>query len=201
MKISSIGPHTKQVSDCLKELKVEYDTYFGGTALVGNMVHKIFNDFRDNPKPILLRSLESDSDLYNRFLAQWKILTDCDTYFSVKDPTKEDIKKLIVACELFCKQFPKNFPTKNITRKMDCLSLILPLIIKEKGSNLYKYLKMEQEGERIHQRIKKLDQKYTNVRDKTERYYLIIRDLENENNTDLTDFQRKKRNFRKIRDM
>ena len=60
---------------------------------------------------------------------------------------------------------------------------------------------MEQEGERIHQRIKKLEQKYISVRDKTERYYLIIRDLENENNTDLSDFQRKKRNFRKIRDM
>ena len=54
---------------------------------------------------------------------------------------------------------------------------------------------MEQEGERIHQRIKKLEQKYISVRDKTERYYLIIRDLENENNTDLSDFQRKKAKF------
>ena len=57
---------------------------------------------------------------------------------------------------------------------------------------------MEQEGERIHQRIKKLEQKYISVRDKTERYYLIIRDLENENRVISKE---KKRNFRKIRDM
>ena len=55
-------------------------------------------------------------------------------------------------------------------------------------------------GPLVHQ-FQKLEQKYISVRDKTERYYLIIRDLENENNTDLTDFQRKKLNFRKIRDM
>ena len=146
LKVSTTGPNTKQVNDSLKELKVECEVYFGGTAMVGNMVHKIFNDFRENPKPILLQSLESNQDLYNRYLDQWKCLTDCDTYFSLKNPTNEDIQKLIVACESFCKKLPMNFPTKNITRKMDCLSLIFPLIIKEKKSNLYKYLKMEQEG-------------------------------------------------------
>ena len=109
------GPNSKQINDSLKELKVEYDTYFGGKALVGNMVHKIFNDFRNNPKPILLQSLESDRDLYNIFLDQWK--------------------------------------------------------------------------------IKKLDLKYQSVRNKCDRFYLIIRDLVNENNCDLTIFDRKKRLF------
>ena len=59
---------------------------------------------------------------------------------------------------------------------MDVLSLTFPEIVRKKKS-LFLYLKMEQEGERMHKRLNELDQKYLNVKNVGEKFFLMIRDL------------------------
>ena len=57
-------------------------------------------------------------------------------------------------CSQFTKKFPIYFPSSNITRKMHLTSdFVLPKMIKEdKTANIcYKFLKVEQAGERLHQ--------------------------------------------------
>ena len=52
---------------------------------------------------------------------------------------------------------------------------------------------MEQEGEHIHHRLKDLEKKYLNVRNKGERFFMMIRDIENEYACDFTIFEKHKR--------
>ena len=71
----------------------------------------------------------------------------------------------------------------------------MPTIIRNEKGRMYRYLKIEQAGEKIHKRLNELEKMYQSVSSKPTRYYYMLRDIENENLCDFSMFQPKKRNL------
>ena len=67
-------------------------------------------------------------------------------------PDEEEKEVAATAAEKFTRLFPVYFPEQNITRKIHTLGFTVPDIIRsDKTENIcYKYLKLEQAGERVH---------------------------------------------------
>ena len=99
------------------------------------------------------------------------------------------------SCEKFTKRFPVLFK-RSMTRKMHVLSVVLPRDIRATG-DYYKYLRLEQAGEKMHHILNELEIQYGNVKNQAYRFYLMIKEVENRMNCDFTIFQRKPRKLRK----
>ena len=85
---------------------------------------------------------------------------------------------------------------QNISRKQHCVSLILPEIIRRENG-IYKYLKVEQEGERIHKRLNDLVRKFNKKGKKEDMLFQMIELVEVQNKMDNSRKKPIKRNFKK----
>ena len=103
-------------------------------------------------------------------------------YFSTLKSTKEEKNEAADICSKFTKKIPIYFPEWNITRKMHLLGFVIPKIIRnDKSHNIcYKFLKVEQAGERIHQKWNMLTQaRFFSVRNGKEKLFLMFEEYEN----------------------
>ena len=73
----------------------------------------------------------------------------------------------------------KTVSTKNLTRKMVEWSLVMPTFIREYKGLMNVILKLEQEGEHLHQLMNSLETRYKAVYNKSERYFLMLKEYEN----------------------
>ena len=78
-----------------------------------------------------------------------------------------------------CPYCKKGFPSKNLTRKMIEWSVVMPRFIREKKGMMHKIFKLEQEGEHLHQLLNALETRYKSVYNKSERYFLMLKEYEN----------------------
>ena len=93
----------------------------------------------------------------------WKNISTVDTFLAKRNPTEEECEAAAKECEEWCKMYPMFFPDKNLTRKMVEWSLVLPRFIREKGGLVNTILRLEQEGEDLHQLMNSLERKLKNV--------------------------------------
>ena len=77
-----------------------------------------------------------------------------------------------------------------ITRKMHIISLVAPRQIRQSG-DYYEYLKLEQETERAHNILNRLEIFFECVKNKSLKYFLMIRAYVNEQKSDLSLFKTK----------
>ena len=190
-RIEVIGSHTKMFEEDMKTLGLHEEVYFSNTAMVGNTVHKILKHFK-NGNYRLLRCLEDHPDLHKKHLEIWNILADIESHLST--PGKKTIEmreEAAQACEKYTKRFPVLFK-RDMTRKMHVLSCNLPSDIRKNG-DYYKYLKLEQEGERLHSELNKLERQFRTVRNQAQRYFLMLRELENKQKCDRSKLKERKK--------
>ena len=93
------------------------------------------------------------------------------------EKTKQQREETAQALEEFGKFFPVNF-NRNMTRKMSLLSIEAPKPVREDG-DFFKYLKLEQEIERAHNVLYTLERQFECVKNKVEKFYLMIRGYKN----------------------
>ena len=67
----------------------------------------------------------------------------------------------------------------NLTRKMVEFSLVLPKFLREKKGLINKILRLEQEGQHLHQILNAIERTYKSVKNKQERYWLMLESYEN----------------------
>ena len=108
----------------------------------------------------------------------WDILSNAKKGFSQKNATKAQLEATAKVCETFTEVFPMLFPSYNITRKMHVLSIVAPKQIREQGA-VYKMMKIEQQGEKIHKQLNDLDRQFGNIKNKAKRFFYMLRELEN----------------------
>ena len=58
-------------------------------------------------------------------------------------------------------------------------SIVMPRFIREKKGFMNTVLRLEHEGEHLHQVLNSLETRFKSVYNKQERYFLILRELEN----------------------
>ena len=98
------------------------------------------------------------------------------------------------ACENYTRRFPVLFK-RNMTRKMHVFSIVLPKFIREKG-DYFKYLKLEQNGESRHHLLNELEVTHACLKNQSERYFLMLKALENKWKCDPEMFRKKRRTRR-----
>ena len=76
--------------------------------------------------------------------------------------------------------YPVFFPNKNLTRKMVEWSVVVSRLIREKKGLLNAIFRLEQEGEHAHQILNSLETRFESVYKKSEMYFLILKEFENE---------------------
>ena len=108
---------------------------------------------------------------------------------SKKNASKEDLEIGAKKCEKFGELYPVYFPDQTITRKQHVYCVVFPKYIRE--GKVYRYLKIEHAGENIHAKYNRLEKKHNNQKDRGRRFFLIIRDLVNENRCDRRNFKKK----------
>ena len=81
-------------------------------------------------------------------------------------------------CEKFTEVYAVLFPLNHITRKIHVLSIVAPRKIREQGA-VYRMMKIEQQGKKIHKQLNDLDRQFGNIRNKSQRYFYMLRELEN----------------------
>ena len=77
---------------------------------------------------------------------------------------------------------------------MHNLPLVFPKIVARETS-VYQYLKMEQEAERLHKRLNKLDRRFSQIKNKGDQFYKMIEEIENENMGDIDNFFQEEKRF------
>ena len=103
---------------------------------------------------------DSNKEMFDKLLDLWMILSKNHQYFSTPKTSKAQKEEAAKVCESFTKKYPIFFPSGSITHKMHILGFTLPKVIQndETDNIMYKILKVEQAGERIHQKWNMLDQ-------------------------------------------
>ena len=78
----------------------------------------------------------------------------CYKYFSTPKTNKSEKEEAAKVSASFTKKFPIYFPSASITHKMHLLGFVFPKVIRNDTTDniLYKILKVEQAGERLHQK-------------------------------------------------
>ena len=66
---------------------------------------------------------------------------------------------------------------------MHCLSFSAPLQIRENG-DWYKYLRLEQEIERAHHELNLLDEQFRSVKNKAQKFFLMLKAFKNKQKID-----------------
>ena len=108
----------------------------------------------------------------------WEILSTAKKGFSTKNATKAQLEETAQIYAKFTEVFPMLFPSNHITRKMHVLSIVAPKQIREQGA-VYKMMKIEQKGEQIHKQLNDLDSQFSNIKNKSKRFFYMLRELEN----------------------
>ena len=75
--------------------------------------------------------------------------------------------------------FPVMFPEICLTRKMVEMSLVMPKFIRDHPGLLNKILRLGQEGEHIHALMNRSESKFKSTKDKSERYWQMLKYYEN----------------------
>ena len=71
----------------------------------------------------------------------------------------------------------------------------MPRHIRENG-DFFKYLRLEQAGERLHNQLNQLERQFASIRDTTLRYFYMMKALVNKQKSSDWMMERKKRNFK-----
>ena len=125
--------------------------YFGLDSYVGNSMHKIYNNFLEGKSQLIDMFLD-DPELHKKLKELFLVISKNHAYFA--KPSTTDIEKKAAAQNVasFTKLLPFYFPNMAITRKMHILGFVIaPLIENDESDNVfYKYLRIEQLGEKIH---------------------------------------------------
>ena len=106
------------------------------------------------------------------------ILSRAKKGFGTKFATKDQLEETAQLCEKFTEIFPVLFPMNHITRKMHVLSIVAPRQIREQGC-VYKMMKIEQQGEKLHKQLNDKDKQFANIKNKSQRFFYMLRELEN----------------------
>ena len=140
-----------QLERNLKELAVHNEVYFGVDSYVGNSMHKIYNNFLEG-KSTLIDMFQFDPELHKNLKELFTIISKNHAYFAKPSTTEAEKKAAAANAAAFTKKLPFYFPDVPITRKMHLLGFVVaPIIANDKTSNIcYKYLRIEQLGERLH---------------------------------------------------
>ena len=147
-------------------------------VMVGNRLHKSYVSIRNNDYT-LTECFEDNPELRTKINKLWENVTTVDTFFAKRDPTDEECEVAAQVCEEWCQLYPVYFPRRNLTRKMVEWSIVMPRFIREKKGFMNTVLRLEQEGEHLHQVLNSLETRFKSVYNKHERYFLILRELEN----------------------
>ena len=102
-----------------------------------------------------------------------------DTFFAKRNPSDEECETAAQVCEQWCKMYPVFFPNRNLTRRMVEWSIVMPRFVREKKGLMNAMFRLEQEGEHAHQILNSLETRFKSVFNKSERYYLILKEFEN----------------------
>ena len=167
----------------MKELRIHVHTvrkerHSGGDSMVGNRLHRGYESIRENHYT-LTSCFEDYPEIRSKFNTLWENVSSAEKYFSQRNNTDEDLENCAKICEDWCKNFPKFFPEKNLTRKMIEYSLVLPRFLREKKNLMNTLLRLEQEGEHLHQLFNNMENNYKSVFKKSYRYFLMLESYEN----------------------
>ena len=103
-------------------------------------------------------------------------MTNISEGLSIPNKSYSQKEKLATECEKFGEKFPVLF-NANLTRKMHCLSIVLPHYIRT-NKYLYKTQKLEQSGERLHKQFNDYEWNFRNHLDLPKKSFLKIRHYE-----------------------
>ena len=145
--------------------------------MVGNVEMKFHEEILTGNYGFLDCMLDRPA-IYRKYKTIWDILSNAKKGFSQKNATKGELEETAKICEKFTEVFPMLFPSNHITRKMHVLSIVAPKQIREQGA-VYKMMKIEQQGEKIHKQLNDLDRQFGNIRNKAKRFFYMLRELEN----------------------
>ena len=130
--------------------------------------HIIFDDMRAGKKT-LLKCIKDHAELYDKYDKLLTIQTKIDTPLCIaEEKTGQQREETALRVEEFGKFFPVNF-NRNMPRKMSLLSIEAPKQVREDG-DFFKYLKLEQEIERAHNVLNKLERQFECVKNKVENF-------------------------------
>ena len=101
-----------------------------------------------------------DPELYTKLHEMWMILSKNYKYFSTPQTTKQQKEEAATICASFTKKYPIYFSDCSITHKMHLLGFVIPKEIRDDTTDNIHYLilKVEQAGEKLHQKWNMLDQ-------------------------------------------
>ena len=77
------------------------------------------------------------------------------------------------------------------------MSVVLPRHIRETG-DYFKYLKLEQAGERLHNVLNQLERQYGTVRNIALRYFYMMKALADKQKSSTWMFEKQKRKFKRL---
>ena len=181
-KINVLGPVRREFEESKKEVKLKQQAHFKDETMTGNAAHEVFNDFRKG-KNTLLNCFKPYPQYYQKHLKLFQILTKIDTLLcSSGKKTLEQREETALALEEFGLYFPVHFK-RNLTRKMHLLSFSAPKQIREHG-DWYRYLRLEQETERAHHELNLLEEEFRSVKNKAQKYYLMLKAFKNKQKID-----------------
>ena len=124
-----------------------------------------------------LDCLKDRPTLQENYKTIWDILSKARKGFATKNASKAQLEDTAQTCEKLTQVFPLLFPQHHITRKMHVLSIVAPKQIREQGA-VYKMLKIEQQGEKLHMELNEKEKQFKNIRNKSQKYFLMLRELE-----------------------
>ena len=117
-------------------------------------------------------------------------------FISKESDSEEEKEVAAKAAENFTRLFPIYFPDQSITRKIHTLGFTLPDMIRnDKSENIcYKYLKLEQAGERVHNIWNTLKRsRFFAIKDSKLKLYYTFLEYENNLYVDKNMFNKNKR--------
>ena len=112
-----------------------------------------------------------------RHMEIFTIIAKCRQRFSKKFASAKFHQKTAEICKSYTKRFPILFPEYSITRKMHVLSIVAPKQIREQKI-VHKILKLVERGENLHCKMNKLERQYTNITNKADRMFYMMKEYE-----------------------
>ena len=108
----------------------------------------------------------------------------------MRSPSEEETEDGARACESWGNVFPVEFPEKNLTRKMVNMCLVTPTLIRKNPLGMMnKILRLEQEGEHIHQVMNVKERRKKMILKRHERFWKMLVDWEDSIYSDYSDFE------------
>ena len=172
----------------------EIQKYFGGEALTWNVIQHIYDDI-DEEKFTFLEPIKDKSKIYDNHKKIFTILSNVHKAGATKNTVKEELEKGAKQCELFGKLYPVLFPKETISRKQHVLIVVLPKFLRQ--GIMYRFLKVEQKGENLHCTFNRLETQLEHVKNKSDRFFQMIKAHENEMKTSRNFFEKNNKTMKK----